>query len=115
MGKIQMKNATPIGAEPLCRTCIHGLVLRGYRESEMAVRCTYANPAFPVSFLVSECTEFYDRNRPSWAAMDKLAIHVTPKAPAKPLGFGVGFRLTAIEDDSCDDEELDEVASADGE
>jgi hypothetical protein len=114
VGKFQMRNATPIGAEPLCRTCVHGLVLRGYRESEMAVRCTYANPAFAVSFTVSECTEFYDRSRPSWTAMEKLAIHVTPKGPSTPLGFKVGFNLREIDDDSCD-EELEEVASDDDE
>jgi hypothetical protein len=108
MGKIQMKGATAVGAEPVCRTCVHGLVLRGYRDSEIVVRCTFANPAFVVPFIVSECTEFYDRDRPSWSAMDKFAIHVSPKAEPKPVGFKVGFRLKQNADDAdCDFNEDD--------
>jgi hypothetical protein len=103
MGKIQMKGATAVGSELLCRTCIHGLVLRGYRESEQMVRCTFANPAFVVPFPVAECTEYYDRNRPSWDSMQKLAVKVTANPKMKPVGFRVGLQVEENEEESSDD------------
>ncbi len=69
----------------------------GYRESEMITMCNDVHPNIVVPFTIYECSGYYDKNRPSWEQMEKLAIDVTP-APMKPVGFkvGVGFQEAAI-------------------
>jgi hypothetical protein len=115
MGKVYVKNGTPIGAESLCRTCTNALVFTGYRESEQMTMCTYVHPNIVLPFTVNTCTGYYDKNRPSYKQMQDLAIDVTP-APLKPVGFkvGVGFHESAtvttrvnidLDEDEFDDEE----------
>ena len=59
--------------------------------------CDHVYPAIVVPFRIYECSGYYDKNRPTWQQMEKLAIDVTP-APMKPVGFkvGVGFHDTAV-------------------
>ena len=96
MGKVYIKNGTPIGSESLCRTCSHALIFTGYRDSERVTMCTYVTPDIVLPFTVNTCSGYYDKNRPSWKQMEDLAIDVTP-APLKPVGFkvGVGFHEAA--------------------
>lgn len=84
--------------------------MRGYRESELITICNDVQPNIVVPFTIYECSGYYDKNRPSWDQMQKLAIDVTP-APMKPVGFktGAGFREAAVrrvkvdaEDDGSD-------------
>jgi hypothetical protein len=89
MGKIFIKNGTPVGAESLCRTCSWAVIFTGYRESEQTIICTRMDPNIVLPFTVNTCTSYYDKNRPTWQQMEKLAINVTP-APLKPVGFKVG-------------------------
>ena len=105
-----MKGGTPIGSESLCRTCCYAQIMTGYRESEMVTMCSCPEPNIVVPFVIYECSRYYDKNRPSWLQMQKLAIHVSP-GRTKPVGFkvGAGFGETAarvVEDE--DDEECDE-------
>ena len=58
-------------------------------------------------FNIYECTGYYDKNKPSYVQMQKLAIHVSPDNP-KPVGFkiGAGFGQTTVrvvEDAAGDD------------
>ena len=107
MGNTVIKGGTPVGSASLCRTCTRALILSGYRESEMLTMCTYPEPNIAVPFVVYECTGYYDKNRPSWQQMQKLALDVTTD-PLKPVGFktGPGFttsvRLTRPADDDDD-------------
>ena len=78
MGKINMKGGTPSGWASLCTTCTWAHIVSGFRESELVVICTEVNPNLTVPFKVKECTNYLDRNRPSYDAMTKLAIHVEP-------------------------------------
>jgi len=89
MGKVYIKNGTPVGAESLCKTCANALVFTGYRESEQTTMCTYVHPNIVLPFTVNTCTGYYDKNRPSYKQMQDLAIDVTP-APLKPVGFKIG-------------------------
>jgi hypothetical protein len=89
MGKVHIKNGTPVGTESLCRTCSFAIVFTGYRESEQMSMCTRVHPNIVLPFPVNTCTGYYDKNRPSYQQMQKLAIDVTP-APLKPVGFKVG-------------------------
>ena len=72
----------------------------GYRESEMVTLCECVSPNIVIPFRIYECTGYYDKNRPGWEQMQKLAIDVTP-APMKPVGFkvGRGFREAAVRQD----------------
>ena len=97
MGKAYVKGGTPVGSESLCRTCNSAHIMVGYRESEMVTMCNDVHPNIVVPFRIYECSGYYDKNRPTWQQMEKLAIDVTP-APMKPVGFkvGVGFHETAV-------------------
>ena len=110
MGKISMKGGTPVGSESLCRTCSWAMIMTGYKESEMVTMCRAPDPNIVVPFLIYECTRYYDKNRPTWQQMEKLAIDLDT-APMKPVGFklGTGFQQTTVVsvgggDDDDDDE-----------
>jgi hypothetical protein len=92
MGKLKVKDGTPVGNEHLCRGCSYGQFTVGYRETDVLVICTNATPARLVPFPVRECTGFWDRNRPDYEQMTKLALNIT-KTRRKPVrGFGdTGF------------------------
>ncbi len=112
MAKLNVKNGTPVGNEHLCRHCTNGQFTTGYRESEVLVVCTNSNPARLVPFPVHECTEFWDRNRPDYEEMTKLALDFN-QARRKPTpGFrGSGFaQVPAVLVEDEDGEEQDEAA-----
>lgn len=71
--------------------------MTGYRESEMVTMCNDVSPNIVVPFVMYECTGYYDKNRPNWDQMEKLAITVASE-PLKPVGFktGVGFSEAAV-------------------
>jgi hypothetical protein len=107
MGKPYIKGGTPIGSDSLCRTCSYAHIMTGYRESEMVTICSEVNPNIAVPFLIYECSSYYDKNRPNYDQMQKLAIDVVP-GPLKPVGFkiGVGLHGAAVacaSDDEDDD------------
>jgi hypothetical protein len=110
MGKLPIKNGTPVGSVSLCRTCTSAQIMTGYRESELITICDNVHPNLVVPFNVYECTGYYDKNRPSWDEMKKLAIHVEP-GRTKPRGFkvGAGFvQSTTVRVGGDDEEEDDE-------
>ena len=112
MGKLNVKNGTPVGNAHLCRGCMHGQFTTGYRESDVLVICTNSSPARLVPFPVHECTEFWDRNRPDYEQMQKLAISFSAEVNRKPTpGFcGNGFACVPAVVDDEDEDELKEVA-----
>ena len=71
--------------------------------------CTRIEPNMFVPFVIHECSGYYDKNRPTWHQMEKLAIHVTP---TKPVGFKTspGFAPATVtvggddDDDEYDDD-----------
>jgi hypothetical protein len=98
MSKPYIKNGTPVGSESLCSTCSNAHIVRGYRESELITICDDVHPNLVLPFTVYECTSYYDKNRPDWDQMEKLAINVTP-GPLKPVGFKVGIGITTDNED----------------
>jgi hypothetical protein len=122
MGKLNVKNGTPVGNEHLCRICKWGQFTTGYRESDVLVVCGNSNPARSVPFVVRECTDFWDRNRLAYLEMTKLALNFS-SARSKPIrGFdGTGFsvvptkteeREDAKEDDEEEDDEMEDEAAS---
>ena len=109
MSKLPIKNGTPIGSVSLCKICINAQIMTGFRESELIAICDILRPYFVVPFNVYECTRYYDKNRPSWSQMKKLAIDVVP-GTLKPVGFkvGAGFVQTTTVQVGGDDEDDDD-------
>ncbi len=85
MSKPYIKGGTPVGSESLCRTCTSAHIMTGYRESEMVTICECVSPNMVIPFRIYECTGYYDKNRPNWQQMEKLAIDVSP-GPMKKVG-----------------------------
>ena len=115
MSKLKIKDGTPVGNTHLCRSCYHGQFTIGYRETDVLVVCTYSNPARLVPFPVYECTQFWDRNRPSYREMTKLALDFSDAHRKAITGFGgddaADKRPVHVPVDDLDDEE-DEAALA---
>ena len=114
MGKLHVKNGTPVGSEHLCKGCSHGQFTTGYRESDVLAVCTNIYPSFRLPFVVHECTDFEDKLRPDWEQMEKLAINIQPvRVSKKTRGFNLPavvkpeYEQAALEDE---DEDLDAVA-----
>lgn len=107
MGSVFVKNGTPIGSTSLCATCSHAHIVEGYRESEAIVLCTYASydRALFIPFKVKACSNHYDKTRPTWEQMEKLALPVTPKNTYKTVGF---LTTAKVENDSVEDNGSDE-------
>jgi len=105
MGKVNMKGATPQGWVSLCGTCAWAHVVAGYRESEMVVVCTDVSPNVTVPFKVRECSGYLDKNRPTYNQMQRLAIDVLPASSAKPVGFKIGGKATAVSEGDEDEDE----------
>jgi hypothetical protein len=102
MGKMNVKNGTPVGNAHLCKSCNWGQVVAGYRESDLLVICMNTNPNIVVPFTVFDCSEFSDKRKPTWDEMEKLAIAVEPvRMSAKTQGFGT---VTTIRVDEDEDE-----------
>ncbi len=112
MSKVNVKNGTPVGNAHLCRGCSNGQFTVGYRETDVLVVCTNSTPARAIPFPVYECTEYWDRNRPSWEDMKKLALDFR-ESRRKPIkGFrDSGFIQLPVTAD--DDEDADEAARVD--
>lgn len=112
MVNVHIKNGTPVGNDHLCRNCSNGQFTTGYRESDALVVCTNSTPARIVPFAVLECTAFWDRNRPSYEEMDKLAISMSNNPRRRPTpGFkGAGFAAVPVVVEDEPEDELEEVA-----
>lgn len=109
MGKLNVKNGTPVGSAHQCKSCTWGQIMTGYRESELVVICTNVSPNMVVPFPILECSEFSDRFKPTWEQMRKLAIEVAPvRVSTKTRGFAVGETLRPT---VTEDAEEDEAAS----
>ena len=106
MGKLNIKGGTPVGSDSLCRTCTYAHIMTGYRESEMVTMCDRLSQMIVVPFRMYECTGYYDKNRPTWTQMQKLAIHVETGS-LKPVGFktSAGFQPAKVTVGAPDDDD----------
>jgi hypothetical protein len=112
MGKVNVKNGTPVGSAHLCRTCANGQFTTGYRETDVLVICASSEPARLVPFAVHECTAYWDRNRPSYAQMQKFALNFIQERRKPVKGFSVTRLKAAPAKDEADgeDQQKDEAA-----
>ena len=111
MGKLKVKNGRPVGNVHLCRNCSNGQFTVGYRESEVLVICTNSSLALRVPFPVYECTSFWDRNRPGYVEMTKLALNFSEGHRKAITGFrNSGFARIPVVAEGEPEEEEDEAA-----
>jgi hypothetical protein len=110
MGKQNVKDGTPVGNEHLCRRCSNGQFTVGYRETDVLVVCTNSNPARMVPFPVRECTDFWDRNRPGYVEMTKLALDFSACRRKPVAGFRADFVELPSNDENNDEDTQDEAA-----
>jgi|SRR5450631_399930 hypothetical protein len=114
MGKLNVKNGTPVGNTHLCMSCSWGQCMTGYRESDRLVICNKTSPDFIVPFTMLDCTGYEDKHRPDWRQMEKLAINLQPvRVSARTAGFSTNVSplpVTNPEGDEDEDEDEDEVA-----
>jgi hypothetical protein len=119
MGKLNVKNGTPVGNEHLCKGCRNGQYVTGYRESDVLVICALSNPSFVLPFVVHQCSDFEDKQKPDWEQMEKLAIQIAPaRISKKTRGFTVPDVLQpekpeyepAVADEDEEPEDVDAVA-----
>ncbi|HEY3705094.1 MAG TPA: hypothetical protein VGL22_08535 [Terracidiphilus sp.] len=111
MGRLNVKNGTPVGHEHLCRRCNWGQCMTGYRESDFIVICTNTNPNLKVPFTMLDCSEFDDRSRPDWKQMSKLALEVAPtRVSMRTAGFSTITTVQPVRRVADDDEDEDEAA-----
>ncbi len=111
MGKLNVKNGTPVGNAHLCKRCEWGQFITGYRESDLLVICTHASPNIAVPFTVFDCSEFSDKHKPTWEEMTKLAIVVNPaRVSQRTRGFQPQTKVAPVRADK--DEDQDEAADA---
>jgi len=94
MGKLLVKNGTPVGNDHLCKGCRNGQYITGYRESDVLVICALSTPNFQLPFVVHQCSDFSDKHKPDWEQMEKLAINLQPvRVSKKTRGFNVANTL----------------------
>lgn len=102
MGKLNVKNGTPMGNAHLCLRCSWAQAMTGYRESDRLVVCNKTSPDMVVPFVMLDCTGFDDKHRPDWDQMEKLAI----KVPVRPVSARTkGFATVTKARPAADDED----------
>ena len=91
-----VRNESPMQGSR-CDTCQHAHVIVGYRESETIVYCTFVwEQAIPVPFKVRDCSNYADRNKPTWEQMKDLALPISAATSGKTTGFKLP-KLSAVE------------------
>jgi hypothetical protein len=106
MAKEDGMDGKPAGNTHLCRSCRNGQFTIGYRESDVLVICTNANPARLVPFPVRACTDYWDRNRPEYEEMTKLALNFSEGRRKPVRGFSLaGFAAGAAASEAAPAEE----------
>ena len=87
MTVIRIRSGIPQGSESLCNSCYWAHIQRGFAESEEVVLCAFLQPARPVPFKVSQCTDYSDKRIPSKRDMEDIAWIIRTKDINRPMGF----------------------------
>jgi hypothetical protein len=99
-GTIKIKGGLPPEGESLCKTCRWVHMQRGFRESEEAIFCNFANLR-AVRFKVAECSDFESRMIPQRWELEKVALLINVPEARKPTGFRAvaGFAAQAEDEE----------------
>jgi hypothetical protein len=114
MGKLNIKNGTPVGSVNLCESCSWGQCITGYRESDRIVLCNKITPDLVIPFTVLECTTYVDKYRPDWEQMQRLAIDIHPvRISSRTAGFSAVTDARGTRTTDGDEDAEDEAAFSD--
>ena len=86
------------GQAPLCHTCRHAHIIRGPRLRDEIVEC--AALAFEnnrITFPVTFCTSYLDRQHPSLREMEEIAWVLRTDAQRRHVGFVHAQKLSPKE------------------
>ena len=101
MVTIKVKDGTPEGTQSLCVSCRWGHVVRGFRESQEVIHCTWLSENPEMQFPVSRCS-FYDRRIPSRRGMEQIAWILLTKKAGRTIGFVTAKQFCEIEGDDAE-------------
>jgi hypothetical protein len=96
---VYVRNGTPVYGPPLCETCTHGHIVKGYRETEEIVRCNIDTPMIRVSFRVRECSSYLDKTREPLYELKRIAWTILPERGKKTAGFVPPSESSDVDDD----------------
>jgi hypothetical protein len=83
-------------------------MVRGFRESQEVIICTYGDPSREVTFAVCECSHFRSSITPTPQQMEDIALIIPTEPARKPAGFaGIGFETQTEE--ALDEQVLAEI------
>lgn len=85
--RAKVKNGTPLHGPPLCESCVHAHIERGYREDEVAIFCQATYPDHRVQFRVRECSGYLETKRQSLKQMEDTAWLLMPRDGKRVAGF----------------------------
>jgi hypothetical protein len=78
-------------------------MIRGYRESQEVIVCTYVDTNREVTFAMCECSYFRSSITPTPQQMEDIALIIPTQPARKPAGFmGIGFG--AMGEEICDED-----------
>jgi len=97
-GTIKIRGGLPPEGESLCKTCRWVHMQRGFRESEEAIFCNFANLR-SVTFKVAECSDFENRSMPQQWELEQMALLINVPQVRKPTGFRSGAGFTMQDED----------------
>lgn len=84
---IYVKNGTPLNGPSLCESCSRSFIARGYSETELVVVCKALWPERRMRFPVRACTEYIERNKPTFKEMEDIALVLDRVALKRDAGF----------------------------
>ena len=92
--RVKIKGGTARESDPaLCLSCRFAVIVRGARQRDEIVRCGRAETA--ITFKVTSCTEYIDRNHPLLYHMEDIAWVLRTNARRNQIGFVRGKDLKA--------------------
>jgi hypothetical protein len=106
--KFKGVNTSTAGDKFLCRTCEHGLIMKGASGDQEKVLCNYGAEIIDVGFHVIECTGYRNKAVPSLYDMEKIAWVLVTDKKATKVGF-VSAKEWKRQQANKDDDPLDDV------
>jgi hypothetical protein len=98
MVTIRVKGGIPEGYESLCRTCMRGHIITGFRATEEEVFCRSFYIEREIRFPVRNCTFYEDKRLASKEDMEEIAwrLRSTMTKPNQSLGFVSAAQLEEV-------------------
>jgi len=103
--RIKIHGGTVQGSDaPLCHTCRHAVVVRGGRLNDEVVECRMLDEPRRISFPVTFCTDYVNREHPTIREMEEIAWVLRSDAHRKTVGFVPSRKLKPEERFVLDDD-----------